>query len=181
MPNALSGMLNSLSAKSAASPDTCLSRSRLVAVHSDVLHYPGVRHAGLFQFRDDVGHEFYRVRPTGPVVADGRGHAVGEVLIYHNHRKHPLFPLVYPVGGLHHHVAVVAVHEFVDVVFAVVVTYARRGVAVLPDGEFEELHFGRCHHVGIVGIGAYLRYGYGDDVVNGAFVSVHRFQEKILL
>ena len=56
---------------------------KLVPVHADVLHYPFVRHACAGEFADDVAHQLHVVHAAGAVMADGGGHAVGEVLVYH--------------------------------------------------------------------------------------------------
>ena len=73
-------------------------------------------------------------------VADGRGHAVREILFDHGDGEQAPFAFVDPLRGFEDQVAVIAVHEFVAVPLRIVVADARHRVAVFPDRQFEQLH-----------------------------------------
>ncbi len=122
-----------------------LEAQQLVAVHADVPHDPAVGHVGFGQLGDDFAHQLQIVRAPRPVVADRRGDAVRELLVDHGDGQQTLFAGVDALRGFEHHVAVVAIDQLVAVVFGIVVADARHRVAVLPDRQLQQLHFGRRH------------------------------------
>ena len=66
----------------------------------------------------------------------------------------------------------VAVHQLVKVLFGVVIADARHRIAVLPDRQFQQLHFGRRHDVGVVAVRHDLLNRYGADVIDRASVAL---------
>ena len=131
-------------------------------------HDPLVGHVRPGQFGDDFAHQFDVVRAACPVVADGRGHAVRKVLFDHGDGQQPPFAFVDALRGFEHQIAVVAVHQFVTVSFGVVIADARHRVAVFPDRQFQQFHFGRRHDIGVVAVRHDLLHRYGADVIDRA-------------
>ena len=130
-------------------------------------HDPAVGHVRPRQLGDDLAHQFDVVRAARPVVTDGRGHAVREVLLDHGDGQQPPLALVDSFRGLEHHVTVVSVHQLIDVAHRIVVADARHRVAVLPDRQLQQFHLGRRDDVGIVAVRHDLLHRHGPDVVNG--------------
>ncbi len=119
------------------------------------------------------------MRAPGAVVTDRGRHAVGNILVDYRYRQQAFFPFIDPFGGLEHHVPVVSVHQFVTVVFLVVVADAGHRVAVFPDGKFQQFHFRRSHDVGVVAVRHDFLHWHGTDAVHGALIVVfhHYFQD----
>ena len=147
-------------------------------------HDPPVGHVRPGELGDDLAHQLDVVRAPCPVVADGGGHAVGDILVDYRDGKQTPFPLVDSFRRLEHQITVVAVHQFVPVALRIVITDARHGVAVLPDRQLQQLHFGRCDDVGIVTVRHDLFHRYGPDAIyrapefpppRGFVVTIHIF------
>ena len=93
---------------------------------------------------------------AGAIVADGRCHTVGNILVNNHDGEHAVFALVDASRGFHDLVAMVAVHQLVDVFFRDVIAYNGHCIAIFPDGEFQQAHFRRGNHVRVVRVGDYF-------------------------
>ena len=139
-------------------------------------HDPLVGHLRPRQFGDDLAHQLDVVRAARPIVANGRRHAVGQILVDHGHGQQSPFALVDALRGFEHQVTMIAVHEFVAVVRRIVVADARHRIAVLPDRQFQQPHFGRRDDVGVVAVRHDLLHRNGPDAVNRTPVLPVRFR-----
>ena len=83
------------------------------------------------------------------------------------------FPLIYPPGCFHDHITVEPIHKFVLIRVFHIVTYTRHSVSVFPYRYFQQLHFRRCHHIGIITVCHDLIQRNGDHVVYGTLISCH--------
>ena len=79
--------------------------------------------------------------------------AVAQRFVDGDHRHHAVLAVTDALAGQHDGVAVVAVHNLVGVAVGDVIAHDGHGVAVFPYRQLQQLHFRRCHGVGVVTVG----------------------------
>ena len=81
MPNILFyGLTEFLIRKKLRQSRYLLQAQQLILVHTKVPAYPRIRHARPRKFPDKPCHKLDLMHSTGTVMADGRGHTLGQIL-----------------------------------------------------------------------------------------------------